>query len=190
MDGLLALERRDHAGDIARSWLRRAQRFGASSTLGMAQRALSLTRSGEAQLEGLRRAERTLVGSPARAEYARVLTDLGAALRRSRQRAAAREPLRQALDLATRCGADELAERARAELQATGARPRHVLLSGTDALTPSERRVAELAAAGLTNREIGNALFVSRKTVESHLAHIYLKLDTNDRQSLARALAP
>jgi DNA-binding CsgD family transcriptional regulator len=126
--------------------------------------------------------------SPARAEHARTLLELGAALRRGRQRAAAREPLRRALDLATRCGADALAERATVELRATGARPRKAILSGADALTPSERRVAELASSGLTNREIAATLFISRKTVESHLASIYSKLDINDRSRLAATL--
>lgn len=190
VDGLLALGQRDRAGDVARAWLRRTKRFGAPAALGAAERAVALTRTGDAQLEGLRQAERTVSRSPARAEHARTLLELGAALRRGRQRAAAREPLRRALDLATRCGAEALAERATVELRATGARPRKAILTGADALTPSERRVAELASSGLTNREIAATLFISRKTVESHLASSYRKLETNDRSQLAELLTP
>jgi len=87
------------------------------------------------------------------------------------------EPLREALELAQRCDAAPLARRAREELLATGAHPRRERMSGPDALTPSERRVAEMAAGGLTNREIAEALFVTAKTVGTHLGHIYRKLD-------------
>jgi DNA-binding CsgD family transcriptional regulator len=184
VDGLLSLERRDEAADVARAWLRRTRRFGALSTRGMAERALALTRTGDAHLDGLATAERTLAASPARVEHARGLLELGAALRRARRRTDSREPLRAALDLATQSGARALAERAMVELKASGARPRRMVLTGVDALTPSERRVAQLAASGLTNREIGASLFITRKTVERHLAGIYLKLGTNDRTAL------
>ncbi len=188
IDGLLALERREEAADTARAWLRRTRRFGTPSTRGMAERAVGLCATGDAQLQALRRAEQTLAASPARVEHARGLLELGAALRRSRQRRDAREPLRNALDLATRCFAAGLAERARVELLATGARPRRASLTGADALTASERRIAQLASDGLSNREIAAALFISRKTVESHLGSIYLKLETNDRRALVTAL--
>ena len=119
----------------------------------------------------------TLRGSPASLELARALCDLGGAQRRAGQRSAAREPLREALELAQRCDAAALAQVAREELLATGAHPRRERFSGPDALTPSERRVAEMAAGGLTNREIAEALFVTAKTVGTHLGHIYRKLD-------------
>jgi DNA-binding CsgD family transcriptional regulator len=122
-------------------------------------------------------------------EHARALADLGAALRRAGCRAEAREPLRAGLDLAHRQGAWALAERARTELVASGARPRRVLLSGVDALTPSERRVADMAAAGRTNREIAQALFVTARTVEGHLTHVFQKLGLESRAELPRALA-
>ena len=80
--------------------------------------------------------------------------ELGAALRRAKERKASRDPLREGMELAHRCGATALVERARIELEATGARPRSVIVSGADSLTPSERRVAQLAAEGQTNREI------------------------------------
>ena len=110
-------------------------------------------------------------GSGARLEHARALVELGAALRRANQRTAARGPLRAGLDLAYRCGATRLTERARDELLAAGARPRRGALTGLEALTTSERRVAELAATGMSNPEVAQALFVTLNTVEGHLRH-------------------
>lgn len=113
----------------------------------------------------------------------------GALLRRGNRRAEGRELLREGLDLATRLGARPLAERAEVELRATGARPRRVMLSGLESLTASERRVAELAAQGLGNREIAQALFVTARTVEGHLTNAFRKLDLGSRRELAGALA-
>jgi DNA-binding NarL/FixJ family response regulator len=118
----------------------------------------------------------------------RALVDLGAALRRTNQRADAREPLRCALEMAVKNGARALATRARTELAAAGSRPRRVAVSGLESLTPSERRVAEMAAQGMSNREIAHALFVTRATVESHLHSAYRKLDVASRRDLAKAL--
>jgi DNA-binding CsgD family transcriptional regulator len=100
-----------------------------------------------------------------------------------------REVLRPALDLAHRCGALALTERTRTELIAAGGRPRRLVLSGLDSLTPSERRVAQLAAAGLTNGEIAQHLFITARTVEGHLTHAYQKLDISSRDQLPEALA-
>jgi DNA-binding NarL/FixJ family response regulator len=97
--------------------------------------------------------------------------------------------LRQAIDAAHRVGAEPLARRAETELRATGAKPRRVLLTGFEALTASERRIAELAAEGRTNGEIAQTLFVTARTVEGHLTHVFQKLDVNARTDLARALA-
>jgi DNA-binding NarL/FixJ family response regulator len=127
-------------------------------------------------------------GEPPRLEHIRALLDLGAALRRANQRVAAREPLRRALELSRRGGATALDERARTELAAAGARPRRAMLSGVESLTPSERRVAKVAAKGLTTRQIAEALFVSPKTVEFHLRHIYQKLDIASRGELAKLI--
>ena len=66
--------------------------------------------------------------------------------------------------------------------------PRLLARSGPEALTPSERRVAELAAEGLTNREIAQELFITTKTVKAHLSHVYLKLDISRRGELTTAL--
>jgi DNA-binding NarL/FixJ family response regulator len=92
------------------------------------------------------------------------------------------------MDEAHACGAVVLAERAADELRASGARPRRRAISGVDALTPSERRVAELAAGGRTNREIAQELFVTMATVETHLTRTYRKLDVSGRDQLAGAL--
>ena len=92
------------------------------------------------------------------------------------------------MDLAHHCGARPLAERARQELLACGARPRRLVLSGVESLTVSERRVAEMAAGGKSNPEIAQALFVTRKTVEAHLAQAYRKLDIGSREQLPAAL--
>jgi DNA-binding CsgD family transcriptional regulator len=116
------------------------------------------------------------------------LVELGAALRRANSRAAARDPLRRGRELAHECGATVIEEQALTELRATGARPRRIHLSGVDALTAAERRVAELAARGMTNREIAQALFVSAKTVETHIAHVFQKLDLASRKQLRTVL--
>ena len=115
--------------------------------------------------------------------------DLGAAHRRARRRSQARRLLARALDLAAACGARALASHAREELVIAGARPRRERLRGVEALTASERRVAEMAAAGMTNREIAQALFVTVKTVALHLTHVYEKLDVVGRVQLPDALS-
>jgi DNA-binding NarL/FixJ family response regulator len=126
--------------------------------------------------------------SPALLERARSLAELGAALRRSGERAAAREPLVRALELAARCGASPLAARVRDELKAAGARPRRPWRTGVDALTPTELRVARLAADGRSNREIAGELYVTLKAIEGHLARAYAKLGIEGRDQLPRAL--
>jgi DNA-binding CsgD family transcriptional regulator len=92
--------------------------------------------------------------------------------------------------LAHGCGATALVERAHGELLAAGARPRRVALTGAAALTPSERRVARLAAEGMSNKEIAQALFVTLRTVEMHLSNAYGKLEIRSRYELAPALGP
>lgn len=139
-------------------------------------------------IELLRDSVAAVEDSPAAYERARSLTELGAALRRAGHRRDAQQPLREALDLADRCGALRLARRAREELVAAGARPRRAALSGRESLTPSERRVAQLAADGLSNREIAQALFVTLRTVEGHLTQTYTKLDISSRDALSVAL--
>jgi DNA-binding CsgD family transcriptional regulator len=184
-----ALDRlgRDGGVALAQEELALARRFGAPGTVGRALRVLGALERREG-LDHLREAVETLRGSPAPLEHAEALAALGASLRRSGERKAAREPLREAVELAQRCGAGALADRAREELVATGARPRRAYLSGPDSLTASERRIARMAITGMTNRDIAQALFVTVRTVETHLSHVYRKLDLHSRAELGAAL--
>jgi DNA-binding CsgD family transcriptional regulator len=166
-----------------------ARRWGAPRGLGMALRAQGLAAGGSGGIALLCEAADVLADSYSRLEHARALTDLGAALRRAGRRADARKPLRDALDLAHACGATAIADTAHTELVASGAKPRRQALSGAESLTPSERRVATMAAEGLTNRDIAQSLFVTPKTVEVHLSSAYRKLGIGSRTQLAGALS-
>jgi DNA-binding CsgD family transcriptional regulator len=178
----------DAAQALAQEELAAAVDWGTPGTIGGAKRLLGLLAPGDEQIPLLREAAALLSESPARLEHARALVDLGAALRRANQRAEAREPLKRGLDIADRCGASVLSRRAREELAATGARPRRARLTGLEALTASERRVAEMAARGLGNTDIAQALFVTRKTVEKHLGNAYMKLGVKSRGELPAQL--
>ena len=186
---LVAHGDRDQARQTAAQALADAEAWGTSIFTGVALRAMGLVEGGEAGIRALRQAVDALAASPGRLEHARALVDLGGALRRANHRSEARGPLREGMDLAVQCGAEALVQRARQDLLATGARPRRLVLSGADALTPTERRVAALAAEGLGNREIAQSLFVSHRTVEMHLSRAYRKLDITSRADLSRALA-
>ena len=186
---LLHLGERDAAREVAADGLGGAQRWNTPSSLAYALRVSGLVTGGDDGIELLRESVAAVSDSQARLEHARSLAELGAALRRAGHRRDAREALRPALDIADRCGALRLAARAREELVASGARPRRTALRGRDALTPSERRVAQLAADGLGNREIAQALFVTLRTVEGHLTQTYSKLDIASRDELPAALA-
>jgi DNA-binding CsgD family transcriptional regulator/tetratricopeptide (TPR) repeat protein len=166
-----------------------ARAFGAPRALGVALRVSGLVAGGERGEAQLREAIEVLAGPDARLERARALADLGAMLRRSNRRVEARLVLRQAVDTAHRVGAEPIARRAETELRATGAKPRRVMLTGLEALTASERRIAELAAEGLTNAQIAQTLFVTARTVEGHLTHVFLKLHVKARTELPAALA-
>ena len=186
----LMLGDRDRALELAGEALARAERTDVLHLRIRARRVLGLCEQGARSVHNLRAAVRLGGDAPPRLETTRALIDLGAALRRENRRADAREPLERAADMASRGGAVALSERARIELAAAGARPRReALLSGPASLTPSERRIAELAATGQSNREIAQALFVTPKTVEYHLRNAYRKLDIQTRGELARALA-
>jgi DNA-binding CsgD family transcriptional regulator len=187
-EGLRLLDRNDEARGLASDELAIARRWGDPQAIGAALGVLGLVEGGEVGIGLLREAVEVLAGSQARLRYARALVDLGAALRRENRRTEARERLREGVDLALRCGAFGLAERANQEIAATGARPRKVLQTGLDALTTSERRVGQLAADGMTNKEIAQTLFVTIKTVEVHLSHAYRKLEISSRAQLQNAL--
>jgi DNA-binding CsgD family transcriptional regulator len=158
---------------------------GSLVTLGLALRAHGVTCGAPDELA---EAVRVLEPTPARYDLALALADYGASLRHSGQRTQAREPLLRALDLAERTGAAALAAEVRQELLAVGARPRRPALTGPDALTSAERRVAALAADGLSNRQIAEHLFVTQATVETHLRHAFRKLGITTRASLPSEL--
>ena len=185
---LLQLGEEDQARRLAAEELELARTWGAPRALGAALRAAGLIEGGKEGLAQLEEAIEVLADSPAKLEHAKARTELGAALRRANRRTEAREQLRRAVELATLCGAVPLAARAETELLATGARPRRISLTGVESLTPSERRVAQLAAEGPTNREIAQALFVTPRTVEVHLTSSYRKLGISSRSQLTAAL--
>jgi DNA-binding CsgD family transcriptional regulator/tetratricopeptide (TPR) repeat protein len=178
----------EEARALASAQLESARGSGARQALGMALRTAGVATEGDAGIELLRESVVTLDGSGARLEHAHAAVALGSALRRAGQRSDARPPLNEGLALARAAGATPLAELAFSELQATGARPRKVLRGGLDALTPSEHRVARMAADGLQNKEIAQTLFITVRTVETHLRHVYLKLDIDSREKLTGAL--
>ena len=187
--GLRLRGRGDEGRELVEEELARARRWGAPMAIGMALRTLALLEDAPTGEQRLREAVDVLAPSPARLEHARALIELGSALRRRNERSEARELLRQGVELAHRCGAKGLVDHANEELAATGARPRRILLTGVDSLTASERRVAQLAAEELTNKEIAQALFVTVKTVEVHLSNVYRKLEIGSRRKLGAALA-
>ncbi len=182
------LGRTEEALELAREQLEAVRHWGAREAIGRALRVLGQLRR-EDGLEDLSEAVATLERSNARLEHAKALLALGTALRLARRPTEAREPLRRALEIGSACSAEGLVERARTELRAAGVRPRREALGGVESLTPSERRVAGMAAEGMTNREIAQALFVTPKTVEVHLSNAYRKLEIRSRRELANVLA-
>jgi tetratricopeptide (TPR) repeat protein len=146
---LVRLGKRERACELAAAELADVRVFGAPRALGVSLRAAGLARGGEDGLCLLFESAAALEDSPALLERAHSLAELGAALRRNGQRAKARDQLVEALDLAARCGARPLAARVREELRAAGARPRREWRTGVEALTPSELRVAGMAAEAL-----------------------------------------
>jgi DNA-binding CsgD family transcriptional regulator len=185
----LPAEAREEARSLAEAELELARGMDVPRAIGVALRAVAALEGDADAIDLLREAVAALETSPSVLDRARAQLDLGAALRRLGHRVEAREPLLQALEIATRCGAVPLAERAREESLLAGARPRRPRLRGIDALTPAELRVARRAAEGLSNREIAQALFITSKTVADHLGSSYSKLQIMSRAELAAALA-
>jgi len=185
---LAQLGRDEEARAAMTAELELARAVGGDRVIGRCLRQLGEL-GGEAGEPQLHEAIEHLSRTPARLELARALAALGALQRRTRRPTEAREPLRQALDLAEKCACPPLIESVRSELYATGARPRTAALGGVEALTARELRVATMAADGHTNREIAQALYVTPKTVEVHLSNAYRKLDISSRRELGGALA-
>lgn len=176
------------ARELAELGLERAKRWGTPGRIGRALRATGLVEGDDRGIERLREAVDVLAPSGAVLEHMHTLTELGAALRRANRRAEAREPLRQALEMARAGGAFAIARRAHDELTATGEKLRPLTQTGVDSLTPQERRVADLASQGLSNRDIAQSLFLTVKTVETHLTNAYRKLEIRSRKDLPTAL--
>jgi len=176
------------ARKLAAEEVRLARRFGARRPLGKALRSAGIAEGGTRGVEHLRESVEVLQGSPSRLELCRALIELGAALRQTGDESEARDALRSGLHMAHRFEAWAPADRAEEELRASGARPRRRVLHGPDSLTPGQRRVAEMAANGLSNREIAQSLFVTRRTVETHLTGAYSKLGIGSREELPAAL--
>jgi DNA-binding CsgD family transcriptional regulator len=179
---------REEAARLAGEDLASARRYGALRPIGIALRAAGAAEDGEAGIGLLRESVATLDRAGAALERARAFLDLGGALRKERRPRDAREPLAEALALARSCGGTAVAERAYAELGASGARPRKILRTGVEALTPSEARIARMAAGGMSNREIAQGLFVTVRTVETHLHNAFGKLEIGSRAELPAAL--
>ena len=190
----LALHRSgDHGAAMAllEEELALARAFGAPRLTAVPLRLLgSIEQDRTAALDHLEEALALLEPTPCALERMKVLLALGAETRRQGQPVAARAHLRRAVQEADAGGARAVADAARAELRLAGGRLRRVALVGPAALTPGERRVAELAADGLTNREVAQQLFVTVKTVEYHLGNAYGKLGVRSRRELPAALTP
>ena len=165
--------------------------WGTPRSIGVALRTRALLTSDGDEADGLlARSIAALRASPARLELARSLAAAGGLRRRRGWRRDARVALREALALAHAGGATVLEREIGDELAATGARIPRRTGGGVDALTASELRIARMAASGLSNRDIAQALFVTTKTVEMHLANTYRKLDVRSRGALPAALRP
>jgi DNA-binding CsgD family transcriptional regulator len=178
--------------DIAAATLGRlAERTQASGTdwaLGIEARSRALLSDGEAADALYQEAVERLARTRVRVHLARAHLVYGEWLRREQRRSGAREQLRAAHDMFERAGAAGFAERARRELSATGETVRKRTVETQDVLTPQEAQVAQLAAEGHTNPEIGSQLFISRRTAEYHLSKVFTKLAISSRRQLRGAL--
>ena len=188
---LASLARGDEARALAAEELALARAYGAPSAISVALRAVAHAEAHGGLDDAISRLEEAVAvvaPSEARMERCRAQLDLGTVLRRAGRRSDAGRALGEALELARACGARLLEERASEELEVAGTRVRRAARRGADALSPSERRVVALAIEGLSNRQIAEALFVTRKAVEWHLGNAYRKLDVRSRRELPAAL--
>jgi DNA-binding CsgD family transcriptional regulator len=180
----------ERARELADDAITRARAVNVAQAVGSALRVAGVVAGRGGDVELLTEAVGILRSTPAVPEYARALVDLGTALHHAGRAEAASRPLRLGLALAERVQAGPLVEHARAAVHALGLRPRRTAVTGAAALTPCEHRVCALAVNGRSNREIAQALFITVKTVESHLTHVYQKLVISGRRQLAQALGP
>jgi len=187
IEALIALGEPAAADELLGWFEGNARRLGRTSALGAAARCRGLLAGNRNDIDGalarLRDALALHEAVPIPLELARTRLAYGTALRRARQKAAARTALESAAAGFDALGARVWERRAHAELARIGGRQ-----PSSGALTPTERRVAELVAEGLQTKEVAARLFVSPKTVEGHLSHIYGKLGVTSRTELARRL--
>lgn len=183
-----ALGRADEARALTAEAVAITARWGAPGGQGQALHVAALVGPADEAPAALDAAIVLLRRSPRRLLLAEALVDAGCARRRIQDRDVARALLEEGMTLASRCDAAPLRDRAREELIVLGARPRRYQTDGVEGLTPSELRVARLAAEGRSNREIAQALFVTQKTVENHLTRTFRKLDVQSRGELAALL--
>ena len=183
---LAHLDRREEAAALAEAELVLAERFGAPIPIARALHACAVADADhETRIELCTRSLAVIADAAAPLERVRVQLELGDALASLGRRTEARAHLRPALATADAIAAIPLAERARRALVATGLRPRRAALDGEAALTPRQRQILRLAAAGKTNKAIAQELFLSIKTVETHLAAGYRKLGVSSRDEIA-----
>ncbi|MBB5121915.1 helix-turn-helix transcriptional regulator [Streptomyces eurocidicus] len=185
---LVQLGRRSEAAAVAEGAQERVRRWGTPRGIGLGLLAAGVVADGRARLDLLAEAVDALAASPARLEQAKAQYQLGYELLRHEDTRGARRHLRGAIELATRCGYHILGGLARKLLVAAGGRMPQLAASPVDSLTDSERRVADLARRGVSNKEIADALFVTPRTVEMHLTNVYRKLDVRGRAELPRSL--
>jgi DNA-binding CsgD family transcriptional regulator len=185
---LLSCGEREAAASVAADAVALARAWGVPSLLAEAMRVAGLVTGGASGLALLREAAAMADAGESPIEQAHGRIALGGALRRAGRRSEARQPLREAVEIALATGARAIARAAHEELVATGAKPRRLRQSGAEALTATERRVASMAAKGMSNRAIAQALFVAEKTIETHLGSVYRKLGINARTHLSEAL--
>jgi DNA-binding CsgD family transcriptional regulator len=166
-----------------------AQAVGTDWVLGVGARSCALLSEGTEAEQLYRESLERLARCQMHVDLARAHLLYGEWLRRENRRVDARAQVRVAYEQFVSFGMDAFAERARRELQATGETVRKRTVETRDDLTPQERQIAELARDGLSNPEIGARLFVSRRTVEWHLRHVFAKLEIRSRKDLSTALA-
>lgn len=179
---------RSGEAETARRWsdelASRAAACGTPWALGLSVRSAALV-AGDDEAEALhQQAIAVLDATDARADAARAHLLYGEWLRRQQRRTEARTALREAHERFVDMGATAFAERARGELAATGERARRRTVETADLLTPQEQQIADLAAQGETNAEIGERLYISARTVDYHLRKVYRKLGITSRREL------
>ena len=189
IDAFIRLGRRQEAARLADELSVAAEAKGQPWSLARALRGQALVAEDDSFESTFQEALEQHANTPDAFETARTQLAYGERLRRVRKRKLAREQLRAALERFELLDARPWIDRAWAELQATGETLRRRDPSTIDELTPQELQIALLLADGTTTRDAAAAMFLSPKTIEYHLRHVYLKLGIHSREALAEAVA-